>query len=340
MTHPAEIQKYKIIRLLGSGNYGQVYFVLDRALNANKAIKVLKTNNPNRFLSSLEEAQILNRCKHKHIVTINEANIFLVNGKPRVILDLEYIPNGSLEDAMKKRWISIHDAVTYMRGALLGLQHAHEQGFLHRDIKPGNILLKGKTAKLSDFGLATDPGAKLIGSARGYRTHLPPEYYKNKNTSVLTDIYAAGMTLFRIVSNITVWRSMAQTIPSATMHIQKGTLIKKIGFAEFIPAPLKRIINKSCNPNPLKRYQTALSFCQQLDRLRFDIDWNKHSDFEWRGKSKKGSHVCAIDIRKNSLTVLKNNRRVQRDCGRYTNTDEAISAMNNYIANSSIEDVV
>jgi serine/threonine-protein kinase len=175
----ASIDKYQIIKPLGSGNFGQVYHVFDRALRAEKAIKVLENTDPSAFMKNLEEAHILNRCRHKHIVTINEANIFVVNGQRRVVLDLEYIPEGSLEAALASRRVSIKETVAYVRGVLLGLEHAHAQGFLHRDVKPGNILLARAYPKLSDFGLATASGATLIGSAKGYRPHLPPEYYAN-----------------------------------------------------------------------------------------------------------------------------------------------------------------
>jgi serine/threonine protein kinase len=96
MAHPTLIDKYQIIKPLGDGQFGQVYHAFDRALKAEKAIKVLKTNDPSKFLESLAEAQILSRCKHKHIVSINEANVFMVERERRVVLDLEYIPEGSL----------------------------------------------------------------------------------------------------------------------------------------------------------------------------------------------------------------------------------------------------
>ncbi len=190
---PTAIDKYQIITSLGAGNFGQVYHVYDRALGAEKAIKVLMASNPGNFMQSLEEAQILNRCQHKHIVTINEANIFAVNGTDRVILDLEYVAEGSLELALSNRWVSAKESVSYIRGALLGLEHAHSQGFLHRDVKPANILLAPNAPKLSDFGLATDAGAALVGSAKGYRPHLPPEFYVNSLTTEITDVFAVGI---------------------------------------------------------------------------------------------------------------------------------------------------
>lgn len=278
MTHPIAVDKYQIMRPLGSGHFGQVYHAFDRALQTEKAIKILNAKDPDEFLTHLKEGQILVKCRHKHIVAINEANIFDVDGEQRIVLDLEYIPEGSLEGALNDRWVSTREAVTYIRGALLGLEYAHSQGFLHRDIKPGNILLASTGSKLSDFGLATDAGVLLNGSPRGYVTHLPPEYFTDASTSVMTDVYAAGITLFRAVSNISDWRSVSRSVPDGRKHVEAGTLIKKIGYGEFVPDQIRRIISKACHPDPAKRFQSAQEFGQRLDKLRFGIDWVRVGD--------------------------------------------------------------
>lgn len=337
MSHPKNIAKYQVIEHLGSGSFGDVYRVLDRALQAEKAIKVLGVTDPRQFLTSLEEAQILNKCRHKHIVAINEANIFNVDGKPRVVLDLEYISEGSLENALESRWVSIEEAVRYLQGALQGLEHAHSQNFLHRDIKPGNILLAKSAAKLSDFGLATDASAGLIGSAQGYTTHLPPEYWIDKKTTSLSDIFAAGMTLYRALSNISDWRAVVGAIPNARQKIQDGKLIDTIGFEQFIPTALKRIVRKACNPVVAKRFQTAREFRQQLDRLRFAIDWIATDDLEWEGRQGKDVFTMEVDQTKCELIYKKNNRRVKDKCGRHDSLAEAVSAMKNEVAETTLQ---
>ena len=232
---PTAIDKYQVITPLGAGHFGQVFHVFDRALGAEKAIKVLLATDPAKFMQNLEEAQILNKCQHKHIVTINGANIFPVNGVRRVVLDLEYIAEGSLEKALASRWVSVRESVGYIRGALLGLEQAHAQGFLHRDVKPGNILLSTMSPKLSDFGLATDAGLALIGSAKGYRPHLPPEYYSSLSTTEQTDVFVVGVTLFRALSNIADWKAVISAVPSLPHHMHAGTLIRRLDFEAFIP---------------------------------------------------------------------------------------------------------
>jgi len=288
------------------------------------------------FNSLLKEGQILVRCRHKHIVSINEANIFDVDGEQRVVLDLEYIPEGSLEGALSNRWVSVREAITYIRGALLGLEHAHSQGFLHRDIKPGNILLSPTGAKLSDFGLATDAGSLLHGSPRGYITHLPPEYFTSASTSALTDIYAAGITLFRAVSNIDDWRAVSRSVPNCRMHVEAGTLLKEIGFSQFVPDQVRRIISKACHADPTKRFQSASEFGQSLDKLRFGIDWIKTSDFLWRGRLEGDTYEASVDGKSFSLTVTKNGRRVTASCARYSSLAEAIAGLESHVATTSL----
>lgn len=336
MTHPKSIDKYQIIKPLGGGHFGQVYHAFDRALKAEKAIKVLKESNPGTFVEGLKEAQILNRCNHKHIVSINEANVFSIGSEQRVVLDLEYIPEGSLETALGSRWISIRDGVSYMRGALIGLEHAHGQGFLHRDIKPGNILLAPNAPKLSDFGLATQPGPSAYGSAQGYVTHLPPEFFVDDTTSVRSDIFAAGITLFRAVSNISDWRAVVSAVPDVRRHVERGTLLGRIGFESYIPQPVVRIIRKACAADPDKRYQSATEFCQRLDALRFKVDWVRNGEFEWEGIAGRDMYEAIVCHVKNQLTVRKNGRRLSGQCASHPSLAAAVAAMNEFVAGTTL----
>ena len=335
MTHPTDVDKYQVIRPLGSGHFGQVYQAFDRALQTYKAIKILRAKDPKEFLSHLKEGQILARCRHKHIVAINEANVFDVSGEQRVVLDLEYIPEGSLEGALRDRWVSVREAISYVRGALLGLEHAHSQGFLHRDIKPANILLAPVGAKLSDFGLATDAGASLFGSPRGYITHLPPEYFADSSTSALTDVFATGMTLYRAVANINDWRAVSGSVPNCRMHVEAGTLIKQLGYAEFVPGCVRRIISKACHPDSSKRYQSAQEFGQKLDKLRFGIDWVRIGDVSWRGLSGNDIYEAMVEEKSRTLTVTKNKRKVTALCRPFASLAEAISALDSHVAETT-----
>src|SRR5690606_19310174 len=329
------IDKYKIIKPLGGGHFGDVYLALDRALNTEKAIKILKTSEPDKFLKGLDEAQILKRCEHEHIVKINEANIFQIGTDLKVVLDLEFIKEGSLEQALGQRWVPISESVEHLRKALRGLEHAHSENILHRDIKPGNILLSPRAAKLSDFGLATEVNVGAIGSDQGYITQLPPEFFATPITNVQSDIYATGITLYRSVNNISNWEKIVCVIPNYEDAIMHGKLIQKIDFIDSTPDRIKRIIRRACHADPSKRYATAQEFRQALDRLRYNIDWKKICDFKWIA-DRPDEYEIYVESTKRSLTVKKNGRRIRNQCQSFDTLEAAVKAMHDFIAKTTL----
>lgn len=121
-------------------------------------------------------------------------------------------------------------------------------------------------------------------------------------------------------------------IPNVRRHVERGTLIQTIGFESYIPPTVQRIIRKACAPNPDNRYQTANAFRQQLDRLRFSIDWTRSSEFEWSGVSGTDSFEASVNDSNNHLTVKKNGRRLSDLCGSFTTLSEAVGALHEHVA--------
>jgi eukaryotic-like serine/threonine-protein kinase len=114
---------------------------------------------------------------------------------------MEYLPEGSVESKYAGRPLPLSVARRYICGVAWGLQYAHDLGYIHRDIKPANILI-GKTgvAKLADFGLAIKSQATGAASPYGYMTQLAPEVFENDVINIATDIYALGVTAYRLVN--------------------------------------------------------------------------------------------------------------------------------------------
>lgn len=334
---PPQISKYQLIKKLGGGQFGEVHLAHDQALGCNTAIKLIKVDDVSKIPDLIREAQIMYSCKHKHVVEIREADVLLIGADHYLIFGLEYLPEGSIEGEMNRRWISQREACIRTSHVLAGLQYAHSQGFLHRDIKPGNILINGDSTKLSDFGLAATTSFCVPGMM-SYHPHNPPEYYASLPPNHSFDIYAIGITLFRIANNYANWKDRLALIANPGPVLQKGRLIPVIGYENFLSPRLKRIINKACNSEPSKRYQDATSMKDDIDSIRFGIEWIRHSVGKWAGTLGQDSFTAEIIANKNKFTLeyKKNGRRVSPKNSDYATFDDANNALMSFVSDESV----
>lgn len=334
-----EIDKYQILEHLGAGQFGSVYLANDRALDSLKAIKILDLEDPEDFMGKLEEAQILHKCKHKHIVNVNEANIYSVEGEPKVIIDMEYLEAGSLESKAFDNDLTIFKLHHFIIDVLFALEHAHTKGILHRDVKPANILICDYGAKLSDFGLATIVGSHRSGSAKGYITHLPPEYFQNRETNIQTDIFATGITYFRCICDFKSWTEKIKSLQNYKKKIIEGKILKSFSYPKYVPTTVRRIINKACNPDPEKRYKNTVEMRHALEKLKPNIDWCKDDDCRWTGACCNTGKTYELNLvrKRNSIKVdlKKNNRRLSEYCKNFERERDAKEYIELHISQTS-----
>lgn len=259
---------------LGAGHFGEVWLAIDPSLDTTRAVKIIpqeKLVNPNNFFY---EAQILKSVEHANIVKVEEAGI-LSDG--RVYVAMEYLPKGSLEDETRGAYVDLTRAKRIMIDVLRGLEHAHEKGILHRDIKPGNILIgEIGEGKLSDFGLAmpVDINPKTLGIREyNYLLHKAPELFANNPYTFSSDIYACGVTMYRLVNG----DSYLQPDPIITIvnRIKDENFPDRSRYREFIPRSLKLIINKAMRPSPTERYQSAREMRRALENINLCMNWKE-----------------------------------------------------------------
>ena len=189
--------RFEICEKIGAGSFGQVWKSRDPLLDRFVAIKVPKQDNPALPRSVIEEARRASGLSHPGIVHVYEV---LEQGNCTVLV-LELIEGPTLKDLLLKRTLSVADLVGIVRDVAAGLQHAHEKGLVHRDVKPGNILLRPNgSAALTDFGLAIPESSlenlKDVGS--GTPKFMSPEQATG-NSALLsnrTDIFCLGLVLF------------------------------------------------------------------------------------------------------------------------------------------------
>jgi serine/threonine protein kinase len=192
---------FDFIRRLGSGHFGEVWLATDTGLGVQRAVKLIRPDkiiNPSNFF---HEAQLLKMAEHPSIVRVEETGTL---SDDTIYVAMGYLSKGSLEDEAKGAYVALSRAKRLMVDVLRGLEYAHSKGIIHRDIKPANILIgDALQGKLSDFGLAItkESISKSIGvKDYAYIIHLAPEINTINDYSVASDIFACGVTLYRLVN--------------------------------------------------------------------------------------------------------------------------------------------
>lgn len=204
-----QLGKYRIVRELGRGAMGVVYLGVDTTLDRQVALKVLRDGlfdserDKERFR---REARFVAQLRHPNIVRVHAFE----EADHSMVIDMEYMEGGTLEAAAREHEYSASAAVGICAAVLSALASAHEHGHLHRDVKPGNILLDANgTPYLSDFGLAriafehnddakslTQSSAIVVGTPR----YLPPEAWNGAEADPSWDVYAAGLVLYELLT--------------------------------------------------------------------------------------------------------------------------------------------
>lgn len=365
-TTGQQIGKYQIITFLGAGHFAETYLVFDRNLMRQTVLKLFFDGNLDALL---KEARIQTALSHQYITEVNSADVIInvpVNNSsldelldkypnlaniPSIInaqntnsdafvnvlcIDMEFMQGGSLGSKLKQQYISVKDTINYMIKILSALEYIHTTGFIHKDIKPDNILLDiSDTPKLADFGLS-----EHINNATnfGYTTHLPPECYKGFLPNILSDVYACGMTLYRVVNNFRNWNNILITSGIQQKDIEKGSIIDKIKFQPYVPSKLITVIKKATHKDPSKRYQSASEFRDALAKICPKVLWKPISKDKWVCENGKNREEIAIEFlpRKKiyNVCIKRNGKTLNKLTKNFESEQEAYDEMFSYIRES------
>lgn len=333
------IGKYKLLSKLGKGYFGSVYLAIDSVLKVEKAIKIMDVTNPQQAVKLFKEAELPYKCEHNNIIKIFGGSIEMFKGAPCFVIEMEVAKDGSIESLLKGNQLSIINSVDIIKNILFALQHSHNLGIIHRDIKPANILLDKKTPKLSDFGLATTFNDILSPNTLWYTPHAAPETKTCQIPTPQIDIYALGMTMFRMVNYISDWHKYCSQIKNANAWLEKGTFVEKVAFEPFVPAKIIRVVRKACKPQPKDRYLSASDMRDDLEKLTPFISWEKIDCDEWIGMNGNQKHYAKIVVKKKGTNVIikTNSRKVTAKSKEFISND---STKNNSDARNYLNDYI
>lgn len=315
---------YERLRRLGAGNFGEVWLVYDRALDVRRAVKYVPKNRIHDPTSFYKEPQTLMALRHDNIVRIEDA------GKAAdgtLFLAMEYLPRGSVENVSKGGPLPLSFAFSFLRDVCWAIEYAHQQDYIHRDIKPANILIDPNgRAKLSDFGLATRVPKGATASPYGYLTHVAPEVLSTGKTSKSSDIYALGVTAYRMINGDGFLPEISDTGKIQDM-ILAGEYPDRKHYRPYVPNSVQRIINQCMSPDQRDRFASAADFRRALEAITLHCDWRlrRHRRvLSYHGRINSCSVIVTITPKSDrhfsietTRTVAGGNlRRVVSDCHR------------------------
>jgi len=262
-TRTLETPRYRILRELGRGGMGIVYQAEDTLLRRPVAYKVLPDairDDPKALEYFLREARIAASLQHPNIVTIYDAG----QAGQQVYIAMELVEGRSLESLLdEKGRLPLPQALEIFRQACRSLAHAHERQIVHRDVKPGNIMLAaGGVVKLMDFGLAavvTEVTAKVT-SIRGTPFYMAPEQILGQKLTPHTDQYALGCTLYHMAAGCPPF-AQGDVLYH---HIHTAPASPRAG-NPAIPVWLDAIILRSMAKEPARRFPSVAALWQEVE---------------------------------------------------------------------------
>jgi eukaryotic-like serine/threonine-protein kinase len=265
--------KYQLMRPIGRGSFGEVWLAKDQAVDHEYAIKVL--NAGVGIDQRLQEAQVGHSFTHNNLVRVHQADV-ATNGK--VVIAMDYFPEGAITTLSNPgNFLPLPIALRSVIDLLQGLEHLHLHNFFHNDVKPQNILrgFQGQ-AKLADYGIVgvSDTGGPVQPTS-WYVLHAAPETVAGNGIEARTDIFQTGLTLFRLLVGLGALEAKFNTLGGAGYAdaIANGALITSADFPPYIPNAVRRVVNKSVDPDPAKRFQSALEMRRALEKLSFAGHW-------------------------------------------------------------------
>jgi len=258
---PARIGKYVIEKRLGAGGMGAVYLAVDSTLKRQVALKVLpkdKAGNPTLVKRFKAEALAAAHLRHENIVTIYEAG----DADGYSYIALEFVDGTDVANLVKKRGlIPVKRSIDIVRQTVRALDHAFQHKIVHRDIKPGNILVRRDgMVKLADMGLARvvdetmDTSITRTGTTVGTVDFMAPEQARNsKLADIRSDIYSLGCTWFYMLTG-----SVPYPEGSVTNKLRahaEAPLPDPRGANPLVPDSVVAVMRRMTEKDPARRYQ-------------------------------------------------------------------------------------
>lgn len=260
-----QIPGYRIEQLIGSGAMASVHLALQESLERRVALKIMAaglaadTSFCKRFL---KEGRIIAQLSHPHIITIYDIGVF----QDHYYMAMEYLGGGNLKERLNDG-LPLEQALLILEQIAKPLGYAHQHGFIHRDVKPANILFRvDNSAVLSDFGIAKglsdNTQLTAMGWTLGTPNYMSPEQALGKAVDARSDLYSLGVVFFEMLTGSRPFQSQ-DSFRTAMMHVQEPI--------PRLPKPVamcQDLVDRLMAKNPDDRFADADAVLDAIAQLR------------------------------------------------------------------------
>jgi Tol biopolymer transport system component len=285
LTSGTKLGPYEIVSPLGAGGMGEVYLARDTRLDRSVAVKILPSHlskDPEAKQRFDREARTISSLNHPNICTLHD-----VGHQDGIdYLVMEHLEGQTLAERLSKGPLPIDQVLKYGAEICEGLERAHRSGVVHRDLKPGNIMLTKTGAKLMDFGLAkqavasataasglnatanTPQGSQPLtaqGTVVGTFQYMSPEQIEGKEADARSDIFALGAVLYEMVTGKRAFEGKTPASAMAAVLEREPTPISSV--QPLTPPALERLVKICLSKDPDDRWQTAHDVKLQLKQI-------------------------------------------------------------------------
>jgi eukaryotic-like serine/threonine-protein kinase len=262
-----QLGRYEILEPIGLGASSTVFKARDTLIGRIVAIKTLQSglNDPawrDRFMA---EARIVGQLSHPRIVKLHDMGIDETSGAPYLVM--EYVVGETLEKHIAAKKIEPHQAFAWGAALARALAYAHEQGIVHGDIKPANIMInQDGRVMLTDFGIARFAAHMTqVGSLRGTPAYLAPEQIEGKPTDGRSDLFSLGIVLYQLAAGQRPFQS--DSVQAVCAQILKAKITPPTKVNPALPRAFDGIVAQCLARNPEDRYANGELLSTALEAL-------------------------------------------------------------------------
>ncbi|HYL38106.1 MAG TPA: serine/threonine-protein kinase [Bryobacteraceae bacterium] len=263
-----DLGDYKIVAIVGAGSMGRVFQVEHRLTKRKEAVKVLSAELATQIQIQRFQREIAlqARLSHPHIATVHNA----ISWEGCLVLVTEFLEGQTLEKLLCRGRIPIDTGIEYVRQTLSALAYAHDQGIVHRDVSPANLIITGDgNVKLTDFGLSKsfgDPQLTNHGDIVGSVDYMAPEQASDSaHTDGRSDLYSVGAILYEVLTGKKPFGARRKFGPFATDS--ESAPPRPTDLEPALRPEWNDVIAKALRRDPEQRYASASEFLEAIEQV-------------------------------------------------------------------------